>query len=107
MMELILQHYGKLIADCLIIAIETIGLVKFFDNFLFPKKDLELRSKCGLELIICCVCAFINGGFFPSVSVEITNLFLLSLSITQLAYDYVISGFRHLIDRIFKLKESE
>ena len=48
MMELILQHYGKLIADCLIIAIETIGLVKFFDNFLFPTKDLCLRSKCNI-----------------------------------------------------------
>jgi hypothetical protein len=30
---------------------------------------------------------------------------MLSLSFTQLAYDYIILGVRHLIDRAFKLKE--
>jgi hypothetical protein len=104
---MLVQQYGPLIVDCLIIAVETIGLVKFFDNFIFPKRDLSLREKCFLELIICCSCAFVNSGAVSALLNKIINLFLLSLSFTQLAYDCIISGIRHLIDRAFKVKENE
>lgn len=102
---MLVQQYGLLIVDCLVIAVETIGLVKFFDNFFFPNRDLTLREKCFLELLICCICAFVNSGALPELISKIINLFMLSLSFTQLAYDYVILGVRHLIDRAFKLKE--
>jgi hypothetical protein len=103
---MLVQQYGLLIVDCLVIAVETIGLVKFFDNFFFPNRDLSLREKCFLELLICCICAFVNSGAVPELTNKIINLFMLSLSFTQLAYDYIILGVRNLIDRAFKVKEN-
>ena len=107
MLEIFIEQYGKLIADCLIIAIETIGLVKFFDNFIFPKRSLKLREKCGMEFIICIICAFINSVFVPEGISEVCNLFLLALAITQLCYDGIIHGVPKFLNKLFKISENE
>lgn len=106
MNELLLEYYGPLIVNCMIIAVETIGLVKFLDNFLFPKRDLTLREMCGMELITCIACAFINSTFVSAAISSIFNTFLLALSFTQLAYDCIVNGIKHLIDRMFKSAEN-
>lgn len=107
MSDLMIQQYGQLIVDCLIIAIETIGIVKFLDNFLFPKRDLSLREKCTIELVTCIACAFLNSVWVPKGISNVCNLFLLSLSLTQLAYDCIVNGIKHLIDKAFKAGSKE
>ncbi len=107
MSELFVSIYGPLLANCLIIAIETIGLVKFFDNFLFPKRELTLREQCGLEFVICILCAFINSPCLPTFLSEILNLFLLGLAVTQLAYDCVVNGVKHFINKLFDKVKGE
>ncbi len=102
-----LDNYGELFADCLIIAIETIGLVKFLDNFLFPKKDLSLRAKCGLEFIICMVCSIVNSQYVPKIISLVYNLFALSLSLTQLAYDCIIHGIPKFLEKMMGIKKDE
>ena len=107
MMNLFVENYGKLISDCLVIAIETIGMVKFLDNFLFPKKDLTLRKKCGLELIICVICAYMNSHYTNNEISLIYNLFTLSLSLTQLAYDCIVHGIPKFLEKMFGMNHEK
>lgn len=107
MFELFLNKYGVLFADCMLIAVETIGLVKFFDNFVFPERNLRLREKCGLEFFICIACAYINSPLMLETFKALLNLFLLSLSITQLAYDCIVHGIPQFITNLFHIKNGE
>lgn len=106
-MNFILDYYGTLLADCLIIAIETIGLVKFLDNFIFPKRDLSLREKCTLELLICIVCSINNSTYMNECIGDICNLFMLALSLTQLAYDCIVHGVPKFLEKMFLGKIDE
>lgn len=104
---ILIQEYGKLLADCLIIAIETIGLVKFLDNFLYPKRDLSLREKCGMELIVCITCSYINSAWVHDTVTAVCNLFFMALSLTQLCYDIILHGTGKFIQKLFKMQDDE
>lgn len=101
MLELFVEKYGFLVANCILISVETIGLVKFFDNFIFPKRDLSLREKCFLEFFICIICAFANSTFTDEFLTGLFNLFALSLAITQLAYDCIVNGIPKFLEKAF------
>ena len=76
----------------IIIAIGVVGLTQFLKNFFAAKKG-KCFAVCSVILTaILCAC---NSTLVPHIVTCIVDLFVVSLSITQLAWDVLAQGIPH------------
>lgn len=76
----------------LIVAIGVVGLTQFLKNFFTTKKGKGFAICSVILTAILCIC---NTSLVPSVVTALVDLFSMSLSITQLAWDVLAKGIPH------------
>ena len=85
----------------MVVAIGTVGLTQLIKNFFSNKKGKGFAICSVLLTAILCV---LNSSLVPSVVTTVTDLFVVSLAITQLSWDVVAKGIPHaagaLLDRV-------
>lgn len=76
----------------IVVAIGVVGLTQFLKNFFATKKGKGFAICSVLLTAMLCVC---NTSIVPNVATAIIDLFVLALSITQLAWDVLAKGIPH------------
>lgn len=107
-----LINYQELIKIVIIISIEVVGLVQWTKNFNKGLPDERKGKRYTITtLIICAFCSFIHTNLVPTLVTYFLDFFLLSLSVSQLAWDVIVKGvpkiLNSLINKAFNIKNEE
>lgn len=78
----------------MVIAVGVVGLTQLLKNFFACKKG-KLFSI--ISIILTLILCFLNSSLVPNVVTVIADLFVISLAITQLAWDIVAKGVPNMV----------
>jgi len=103
MEKLILVPVQPLAAIVIMVAIEIVGLVQFLKNYIKPKYK---RTYASVTFFVAAGCSYLNSGLVPATIIVPVNIFLLSLAVTQLAWDVIKDGLPKLVGKAMKLDDA-
>jgi len=81
----------------LVVSIETIGVVQFLKNFIKPKHK---NGYSIVSLFIILLCSFIHSVHNRWVPYILFDLVMLSLALTQTAWDTIVKALPNLVNRV-------
>ena len=94
----------------IVVSIEVVGIVQLLKNYLYQKPN-HARIYPLLSVVFCALCAFLNTTMVSNAFTNFMNIFLLSLAVTQLAYEVIVNAIPNIansfIESVFKINKKD
>jgi len=98
------EHLRTIVFYGMLIAVENVGITQFFKNFR-SSKNTKIGNKpyfkyAMFSFIFCLLSTWINMYFNGKVFQFFFNLFIVSLSISQIGYEIILQSFPRFVQFI-------